>query len=82
MESESKKILVKFLGVFLLVISVILLIRQDKNFFLLGLVVFAIAIVVLVLYNIKKRDFCSNNPAKGSGAEESISENKKKVIKK
>ncbi len=82
MDKEIKKILIKFLGVFLLVVSVILLLKQDKNYFLLGLVVFAIAIVVLILYNIKKEDFCSNNPEKCSVIKQSISENKEKVKKK
>lgn len=61
MEKEGKKILVKFFGVFLLVIAIILLLKHDKNYFLLGLVVFAIALVVLIYYNLKKKDYCSDN---------------------
>ncbi|MBS3078530.1 hypothetical protein J4218_00235 [Candidatus Pacearchaeota archaeon] len=54
LDKESKKILVKFLGVILLVASVILLMRSDKNYVLMGLAVFSIALVILIIYNLKK----------------------------
>lgn len=65
-EKESKRILVKFLGVLLLVVSIMLLLRHEKNKVLLGLVVFAIALVVLINYNLHKQDYCINKPEKCS----------------
>jgi len=76
MEKEVKKILVKFFGVFLLVVSVVLLLRQDKNYVLLGLVVFAIALVVLINYNLRKEDYCTSHPENCPKPKENI-KNKK-----
>jgi len=57
MEFEKKRVLMKFLGVILLAASVILLIRSDRNYVLIGLVVFSMALVVLIIYSLKRDEY-------------------------
>lgn len=64
METEKKKVLVKFIGVILLGIAILFLLNDGNWFFLLGMILFAISIVLLILYNVFKEKPSEIKPGK------------------